>query len=219
MDMALGLVTGHGVGDYAGGTSPFLIRSVAEGLLAWDDVDLHLEDDEAVIEARCTRPVNFAEVQSLASTLLGDCSRLIIRLATTDGHHEIRIPISEFKERSQVEDGTARSTALLLAWHRATVDGAPAFTRAQVRKVLAAQALELLADKTKPFNETRHDLANLRQAAKAVDDHELAKTIAACIGWKAQIAAGHQPTSSPVGRLVVIASVEIQPIPKWIVLD
>lgn len=219
MDMALGLVTGRGVGDHTDGTSPFLIRSVAEGLLAWDDVDLRLEDDEAVIEARYTRPVNFAEVQSLASTLLGDRSRLIVRLATNDRHHEIRIPISEFKERSQVESDTARSTALLLAWHRATVDGAPAFTGAQVRKALAVQVLQLLADKTKQFAEIRHDLASLRQAAKAVDDHELAKTIAACIGWKAQIASGHRSASSPIDRLVAIAAVETQPITEWIVLD
>ena len=219
MDMALALVTGRCVGDHTDGTSPFLIRSIAEGLLAWDDVDLRLEDNQAVIEARCTRPVKFAEVQSLASTLLGDHSRLIVRLATSGGHHEIRIPISDFKERSQAEGDTARCAALLLAWHRATVDGAPAFTGAQVRKVLAVRVLELLADETKQFAEIRHDLASLRQAAKAVEDHELAKTIAACMGWKAQIASGHRPATSPIDRLVAIAGVEIQPITDWIVLD
>lgn len=219
MDMALALVTGRCIGDYADGTSPFLIRSIAEGLLAWDDVDLYLEDDQAVIEARCTRPVKFAEVGPLASTFLGDRSLLIVRLAAKNGHHEIRIPVPELKEWSQLDDDTASSNAFLVAWHRATVDGAPAFTGAQVRKALAVQVLELLADKTKPFAEARHDLASSRQAAKAVNDHELAKTIAACIGWKAQIASGHRPASSPIDRLVAIAAVEIQPITEWIILD
>ncbi len=81
------------------------------------------------------------------------------------------------------------------------------------------QALQLLADETKPFGETRHDLASLRQAAKAVDDHDLAKAIAGCIGWKAEIVAGHRPASNAIDRLVEIAAVEIQPITEWIVLD
>ena len=219
MDMAFALVTGRCVGDHADGTSPFLVRSLAEGLLGWDDVDLRLEDGEAVIEARCTRPVRFAEVGPLASTFLGDHSRLTVRLATTDGHHEIRIPVPEFREWSQLEDETASSNAFLVAWHRATVDGAPAFTGPQVRKALAVQVLKLLADRTKPFAEARHDLASLRQAAKTVDDHELAKTIAACIGWKAQIASGHQTASSPIDRLVAIAAAEIQSITEWIAFD
>ena len=219
MDMALALVTGRCVGDHADGTSPFLIRSAAEGLLAWEDVDLRLDDDEAVIEARCTRPVKFAEVGPLASTYLGDHSRLVIRLATNDGDHEIRISVPELQEWSRVEGDTARSAAFLIAWHRATVDGAPAFSEAQVRKALAVEALQLLADKTKGFRETRHGLASLRQAAKAVDDHDLAKAIASCIGWKAEIVAGHRPTSNAIDRLVEIAAVEIQPITEWIVLD
>lgn len=219
MDMALALVTDRCVGDHTDGTSPFLIRSVAEGLLGWEDVDLRLDDGEAVIEARCTRPVKFAEVAPLASTYLGDHDRLIVRLTTNGGAQEMRIPIPELKEWSRVKGDTTRSAALLIAWHRATVNGAPAFSEAQVRKALAVEALQLLADESKEFREIRHDLTSLRRAARAVDDHNLAKAIASCIGWKAQIAAGHRPTSNAIGRLVDIAAVEIQPITEWIVRD
>ena len=219
MDMALALVTGRCVGDHADGTSPFLIRSLAEGLLGWDNAGLRLEDDEAVIEARSTRPVKFAEVGPLASTHLGNHSRLTIRLTTTSRDHEIRIPVQELKEWSQVDGETARSAAFLTAWHRATIDGAPAFTEAQVRKALAVQALQLLADETKPFGNTRRELASLRQAARAVGDNDLAKAIASCIGWRAGIEAGHRPATNPIGWLVDLASVDVQPITEWIIPD
>ncbi|WP_419930806.1 hypothetical protein [Candidatus Poriferisodalis sp.] len=217
MDMAFALVTGRCVGDHADGTSPFLVRSHAEGLLGWEDVAMRLEEDEAVIEARTTRPVKFAEIGPLASTHLGDHSRLIIRLTTNGGDHEIRISVPEIKEWSHVDGETARSAAFLVAWHRAKIDGAPAFTDAQVRKALAVQALQLLADETKSFGDSRHELASLRTAAKAVGDHDLAKAIASCIGWRAENMAGHQPASNPIDRLVDIASADVQPVSEWII--
>ena len=219
MDMAFALVTGQCVGDHADGASPFLIRSAAEGLLGWEDVDLRLGDDEAVVEARCTPPLKFAEVGILASPHLGDRSRLIIRLTTDSGGHEIRMSVPELKEWSQVDGDTPRSAAFLIAWHRASVNGAPAFTAAQVRKALAVQALELIMDDPRPFRETKHDLASLRHAAVTIDDQQLAKAIAGGVGWKAQVEAGHRPAKDPASRLIDIAAEEVEPVTEWIIPD
>ena len=219
MDMAFALVTGRCVGDHADGASPFLICSAAEGLLGWEDVDLRLSDDEAVIEARCTPPLKFAEVGILASPHLGDRSRLIIRLTTDSGNHEIRMSVPELKEWSQVDGDTPRSAAFLIAWHRASINGAPAFTAAQVRKALAVQTLELIMDDPRPFRETKHDLASLRQAAVAIDDRELAKAIAGGVGWKAEVEAGHRPAKAPASRLIDIAAEDVEPVTEWIIPD
>ncbi len=216
MDMAYALVTGHSVTDPIEGASPFLLRTVANGLLEWEEIALHQLEDGVIIDARCTPPVKFAAVGTLAS-FVGDAEHLTIRLATDDAQHEIQLPVRGLKEWSHFEGEVARSTAFWLAWHQATIDGTPAFTTAQVRKALAVQTLELIMDDPRPFSETKHDLASARSAANGIGDRSLAKAIAGGIGWKARVEAGHRPASDPIDRLIEIAATEVEPVTEWIV--
>ncbi len=216
MDMAYALVTGHSVTDPIEGASPFLIHTVANGLLEWEEIALHQIDDAVIIDACCTPPVKFAAVGTLAS-LVGDAEHLTIRLTADDARHEIQLPVRGLKEWSHFEGEVARSTAFWVAWHQATIDGAPAFTAAQVRKALAVQTLELIMDDPRPFSETKHDLASARSAANGIGDRSLAKAIAGGIGWKARVEAGHRPESDPIDRLIEIAATEVEPVTEWIV--
>ena len=83
--------------------------------------------------------------------------------------------------------------------------------------MLAAQAVERLADQTASFNEIKRDLASLRDAAKAIGDRALAKAIASGIGWRAEVAANHPTDIAPLRALMDMAEQEVEPFSEWII--
>ena len=219
MDMAFALLTGHSVTEPADGMSPFLICTVAQGLLAWEEIELHHLQDTIVIEARCVPPVKFAAAGTLAA-FVGEYEHLTIRLTTDgDARHEIRMPIRAFNTWSQNANEIPKTAAFLIASHQTLVDGRHAITAPQARKALAVQALPCLADQDTPFRQLKDDLGSLRDAAKAIGDQELSKTIASCIGWRANVHAGHRPEHTPIDRLGTIAAEDVEPINEWIIDD
>ena len=219
MDMAYAFVAGHSVIDPAEGMSPFLIRTVAQGLLEWEEIELRHSDDTVIIEARCTPPVKFAAIGTLAA-FVAEYEHLTLRLTTgDDALHEIQMPIQAFNAWSQCNDETPKSAAFQIACHSTLIDGKPAMTAPQARKVLAVLALERLADQDATFSQLKDDLASLRNAAKAIGDQELAKAVASCIGWRANVQAGHRPAGTLIDRLGAIAAEEVQPLSEWVITN
>ena len=217
MDMALALVTGRSVDDQGLQASPFLVRTVVAGPLGWDVVGTEFGDTEVVLEARCTGPAGLAAVGALAS-LLADYTRLIVRLHAEGGDtYEVEIPIPLFNTWSHAEGEIGKSAAFQVACHSTLVNGTPAMTAPQVRKALAAQAAESLADRTASFVEIKQDLASLRDAATAIGDRELRKAIASGIGWRAQVAADHPTDVAPLRALFDILAQEVEPLSEWII--
>ena len=217
MDTAFALATGRRVDDQGLQASPFLIQTLVTGQLEWEVVDMTLGDAEVVLEARCAQPVKLAAVGMLAS-LLPDYNRLIVRLHAEGGHtHEIEIPIPHFNSSSRGEREVARSTAFQVACHNALVNGTPAITPPQARKVLAVEAVKCLADQAAPFSEIRPDLASLRDAAQAIGDRALAKAIASGIGWRAEVAANHPTDVAPLRALIDMAEQEVEPLSEWLI--
>ena len=212
MDMAFALVTGGSVGDQGSPTSPFLLRTIVAGQLNWEVTDLSFGDEEVILEARCAQPVEFAAVGMLAS-LLADYALLTVRLHADSGDtHEVGIPIPLFNSWSRAGSDVAKSAAFQVALHRALVDGKPAITALQVRKMLAVQAAECLTDQAASFAEIRRDLASLRDAAKAIGDRALAKAISSGIGWRAEVAADHPTEIVSLRDLIEMASQEVDPV-------
>lgn len=186
METALLILCGDRLEQTFQSYSSFLVCTIAEGFLGWQDIVVQSTQDEVLVSGRCLRRVRFAELSMLACLPLEGRSRLNLRLWDIDSkEHVIVIPVDEFSEWSSIEESVHKTVAFLGLLRNTVVDGQPIVHEEYTSKCIAVRAMECLADRSMTFSELRIELASWRDAAKTWNHERLSKAIATAIGSRA----------------------------------
>ena len=207
METALVILCGDRLEQTTQTHSSFLIRTIAEGLLGWQNTVVQSTQDEILVSGRCLRRVKFSELAMLACLPLEGRSRLWLRLQDIDSvEHAIIVPVDRFISWSETAEGTHRTVAFLELLRNTVVDGKAILHEGYTSKCIAVRVMECLADESIAFSELRVELASWRDAAKAWNHARLAKAIATAIGSRA----GAPHSGEFVETLMEFASQEIE---------
>lgn len=217
MEMAVRCVAGDAFPTVDLGHSAFLIRTIAEALLGWREVNVTQSATTAEVGAEVERGLKLAEIAHIVQPFIGRSEELLLRLSAPDNaQHTVRVSLPSYVRWQSATTDAEKLVCFLRLNTEIEVDGAPVMSTSHVSKSISVEVLRLLAEPEQDFQDLRPALQVLRGGAQELAGTELGKLIGGAIRWKASKEAGVDIDNANLDRLVEEAKQSVERPKSWI---
>jgi hypothetical protein len=195
------------------GLTPTEAASLVLSASGWQDIKADYEEGVLRIEGVVSGDgMSTSQAASLTPFLPDSCEEVIFNGMAEDGPHVLRGPLGVVRRMQSLGDETARQLALievLKHWER---DGEHIMSPAQMRKALAAYALQgaALSDPKQAIRALRQ----LHDAARRLGDNEIASEIGGVMGAFRDLIAGKlsPDVGGHLSQITAWASAKLPPL-------